>query len=73
MADCCQIVDPCLLQPPLHPSPPQPKLEDLDAEALENGDKENDKENAELKDTSGTTWAGTERDYLYDEVRPGNL
>ena len=23
------------------------------------------------RDTSGTTWAGTERDYTYEEVSPG--
>ena len=46
----------------------QPKLEDIEAEVLENGDKE-DEDDAEVKDMSGTTWAGTERDYLYDEVK----
>ncbi len=35
---------------------------------MENGDKEEENEDTEVKDTSGTTWAGTERDYLYDEL-----
>ncbi|XP_038068459.1 eukaryotic translation initiation factor 2 subunit 2-like [Patiria miniata] len=45
----------------------KPKLEDLEAEALEGNNKENE-ENSEMKDKSGTTWAGTERDYMYDEL-----
>ncbi|XP_071785798.1 eukaryotic translation initiation factor 2 subunit 2-like [Asterias amurensis] len=46
----------------------KPKLEDIEAEVMENGEKEEEKEDTEVKDTSGTTWAGTERDYLYDEL-----
>ncbi|XP_022083915.1 eukaryotic translation initiation factor 2 subunit 2-like [Acanthaster planci] len=45
----------------------KPKLDDLGADTLDDSNKENE-EKTELKDTSGTAWAGTERDYLYDEL-----
>lgn len=45
----------------------KPKIEDVQKEnefELEDGAEDDDAE----KDTSGTTWAGTERDYTYDEL-----
>ncbi|XP_072014145.1 eukaryotic translation initiation factor 2 subunit 2-like isoform X2 [Amphiura filiformis] len=47
----------------------KPKIEDVEAE-MENGEAEEmpEDDDKQTKDTSGTAWAGTERDYTYDEL-----
>ncbi|XP_054748625.2 eukaryotic translation initiation factor 2 subunit 2-like [Lytechinus pictus] len=44
------------------------RIEDLDGDDVVEPVIGKEDDNSELKDTSGTTWAGTERDYTYDEL-----
>ncbi|XP_071481958.1 eukaryotic translation initiation factor 2 subunit 2-like [Diadema antillarum] len=45
------------------------RTEDMEGEGEDTAtDGQKVDEDSELKDTSGTTWAGTERDYTYDEL-----
>lgn len=44
------------------------RIEDMEGEDTVDAVISKEEDNSELKDTSGTTWVGTERDYTYDEL-----